>query len=257
MNRNTNSLLGRTADITIDRQSGSRNIRHKNITYSIRQGYFAAEKNNISRRHTIYIIGAENTSNTFEGTIISTIRRKDTNEILLVAAPTGKIYYEPQIRECLGFYEKGYNSEFEFYMQKKCGIILFTCDNGKPEYYLMENKKTGHVGFPDGYMVFGEKEEETAVREVLEKTGIFVQISEKFRSEYVFAPSENTREKAVYFLASYNGVIPVISDMESYSGISLKFEDAVKKLDYPQDIILLMEARDYYDTKRKGIKNLQ
>ena len=80
MNVNRNSLLGRTADITIDRQLGSRNIRHRNITYSIQLGHFAAEKKSGKIKHLIYIIGAENTSNTFKGTIICTIKRNDTNQ---------------------------------------------------------------------------------------------------------------------------------------------------------------------------------
>lgn len=257
MSRNSNFLLGRTADITIDRQLGTRNIRHKNITYSIRQGYFAAEKNAGKKRHVIYIIGAENTSDTFEGMIIGTIKRRDTNELLLVASPVGKDFYEPQIRECLGFYEKQYSSKYEFYMEKSCGIILFSMEKNSYKFLLVEDKKNGHIGFPKGHIEFGETEKETAVREVLSKTGICVKISEQFRSEYVYATSENTRERFVYFLAEYDGHIPKIDDSRNLAALSLTFDEAVKKLDYPQDIILLMEARDYYDHKRKSTESMQ
>lgn len=257
MTINTNSLLGRTADITIDRQHGTRNIRHRNITYSVRSGYFAAEKNLRSGRHFIYIIGAENTSDTFKGTIISTIKRERTGQLLLVAAPAGKFFYEPQIRECLGFYEKQYDSEYDFYMSMSCGIILYKNEQGQKKFLLAENKKSGRVHFIKGEIVFGETEKETAVREVLEQTGIYADISEDFRSEYIYGTSEHTRERSVFFLAEYKeSVIKLPMDSE-FNVLSLDYDEAIRRLEYPQEIILLMEVRDYHERKRKSSEDMQ
>ncbi len=253
---NRNIILGKTADITIDRKAGSRNIRHKNMMYSVNIGYLAAEKDKGSRRHLVYIIGAENTSDTFEGMILATIKRRDTNSILLVAAPLGKYFYEPQIRECLHFFERQHDPEYDFYMEKSCGIILYEMIDNVKHYLLIENKYSNHIGFPKGHIEFGESDEETAVREVLEETGISVEITEKFKTEYVYNSQTGRKKRAVYFVSEFKGQIPKISESEIIGYWSLTYEKAIKKLNYPQDMIVLMEAHDYYERKGKSGQNM-
>ncbi|MBQ9982613.1 MAG: NUDIX domain-containing protein [Oscillospiraceae bacterium] len=254
---NRNSLLGRTADITIDRHLGSRNIRHKNATYSVHIGHLSAENVKAEKKHMVYILGAENTSDTFEGMILATILRRETNSLLLVAAPTGKYFYEPQIRECLGFYEKLHDSDYEFYMEKSCGVVLFKIEDGVKRYLIIENRFSNHIGFPKGHIEFGETDKETAIRETLEETGILADISEKFSTEYVYNTHTGVKKRAVYFTAEYTGQIPKLSEKEIVRSWSLTYEEAIKKLNYPQDMIVLMEAHDYYEQKRKSSQNMR
>lgn len=54
-------------------------------------------------------------------------------------------------------------------MIKKCGIIV--CDASQ-RYLLVFGKKSGKWGFPKGHQEEGETEEETALRELKEETGI-------------------------------------------------------------------------------------
>lgn len=53
---------------------------------------------------------------------------------------------------------------------KKCGIIL--SDSNLQQVLLVKGKKSQKWGFPKGHMELGESEEQTAVRELLEETGI-------------------------------------------------------------------------------------
>lgn len=257
MNKNRNSLLGRTADITIDRQRGFRNIRHKNITYSVRVGCFAAEKNIDKGRHVIYIIGAENTSDTFSGTIISTIRRHDTGQIILVAAPEGKFFYEPEIRACLRFYERQHSSDFEFYMTIACGIILYKDYGDRIRFLLAEDRITGEVGFIKGRLEFGETEKDTAVREITENTGINVKLTDGFRSEYIEGTSENKKQKTVMYMAQYTEKVIRIPEDCRFRTVNLEFAAAMKRLENPQERILLMEAKDFYENKRKSSDDMR
>ncbi|MDO5560050.1 MAG: NUDIX domain-containing protein [Oscillospiraceae bacterium] len=247
-----NSPLGKTANITIDRKQGSRNIRHKNITYTVNIGYLAAEKDYGRRRHIVYILGAENTSNTFEGTILCTIKRKKDSSVLLVASPLGKCFYEPQIRECLRFFERQHESDYEFYMEKVCGAVLLCHDIKEPRFLLVENALTGHIGFPKGHIEFGETEQETAVREIYEETGIAAQISDGFRTEYQYSSSEDKKKRAVYFLASCSSSAVKLQQTEISDSWLLTYDEAMKKLNYPQDMIVLMEAHDFYEQERKS-----
>jgi 8-oxo-dGTP pyrophosphatase MutT (NUDIX family) len=55
-------------------------------------------------------------------------------------------------------------------MIKKCGIIYFDIHDKK--YLLVFGKKSSKWGFPKGHQELGETEEDTAIREFYEETGI-------------------------------------------------------------------------------------
>ncbi len=251
-------LLGRTADITINRKLGGRNIRHKNITYAVNIGYFSLEQSMGENKHTVYIIGASNTSDIFEARIIAIIRHTKTNELLAVAAPVGKSYFEPQIRECLSFFERQYEdeSEYQFYFEKSCGAIVFKIENNIQKFLVVRNAWSGRIGFPNERIEFGESEKETAIRKIMENTSLCVDIPYDFRSEYTYSTNTNSRKSEVYFTAEYYNGIPRVRDDEISDIWSLTFEEAIKILDYPQDMMVLTEARDYYENKRKSDGNM-
>lgn len=56
--------------------------------------------------------------------------------------------------------------------QKRCGIVLF--DPIKDKYLLVRGRDSKKWGFPKGHMEAGELEEETAIREFLEETGLSI-----------------------------------------------------------------------------------
>lgn len=58
-------------------------------------------------------------------------------------------------------------------IMKRCGIILQDFDTC--EYLLVKGKMSGKWGFPKGHQEFGESDEETALRELFEETGILLQ----------------------------------------------------------------------------------
>ena len=58
-------------------------------------------------------------------------------------------------------------------MERSAGIVLFRIRDRQREYLLLHYKaKTEYWGLPKGRMESGEKEEETALREVAEETGL-------------------------------------------------------------------------------------
>ena len=54
-------------------------------------------------------------------------------------------------------------------------------------------------------------------------------------------------------MAEYGDVMLKTPEKSDYVLSVMTFEEAVRSLDYPQEIILLMEARDYYEQKRKSM----
>lgn len=58
-------------------------------------------------------------------------------------------------------------------MIKKCGIIFY--DTTEKKYLLVYGRKSEKWGFPKGHQENGETEEQTALREFFEETGITIQ----------------------------------------------------------------------------------
>lgn len=83
-------------------------------------------------------------------------------------------------------------------MIKKCGIIYN--DKSKNLFLLVFGKKSFKWGFPKGHMENNESEEETAIREFYEETGIKVfkeQLLEKIRFK-----------NNVYFYVTHDNINP-------------------------------------------------
>ncbi len=257
MNKTRNSLLGRTADITVNKQYGTRNIGHKNVRYTVKTGCFTAEKDlPKEKQHTIYIMGAESVSDEFRGTILSTIRRP-SGQLLFAAAPEGVVYCEAQIRECLGFYERQHRSDFEFYMSVFCGMILIKDYGDRIRFLLAQDKKTGKISFIKDRISSGESEKNASLRIIYDNTGIRPELMEDFSTEYMLGTQDNRKHKIIVFLGQYREKVIRMPEDCPFRTVNLEFDKAMKSLDDPQERILLMEARDYYDNRRKGVAGLQ
>ena len=79
--------------------------------------------------------------------------------------------------------------------EKSCGAIVF--DGNK---VLLVTHQAGHTAFPKGHMEKGEIEEETAKREILEETGIVVDINKNYRYTSEYSPKEGIIKTVVLFL---------------------------------------------------------
>ena len=94
-----------------------------------------------------------------------------------------------------------------------CGAVVFTRIGGRPHYVLVRAKDqpVGCHGFPKGHMEAGETEEQTALREIYEETGLRVTLLPGFRAvtEYQLPSPPDTRKRVVFFLGTlHNDVSP-------------------------------------------------
>lgn len=105
------SLLGKTADIVIDRPIGHTHIT-KGITlhYTINYGFLPGIIGGDGEEQDVYILGVDMPLKTFRGRIIGAIRRSDDNEDKLVAAPEGMSFSPEEIRDATWFVEKYFES---------------------------------------------------------------------------------------------------------------------------------------------------
>ena len=100
--------------------------------------------------------------------------------------------------------------------EKSCGAVVFTKKNGAVRYVIIESVRH-FLGFPKGHVEGGESEEEAAIREVLEETGLSVSLIDGFRMEDTYSfriGGEIIEKQVVYFLGEYAHQVPRAQESE-------------------------------------------
>ena len=115
-----------------------------------------------------------------------------------------------------------------------CGAVVFN-DNK----VLIIKHKYGHISFPKGHVEGNETEEETAIREVREETGIDIEIINDKKYYVQYETDNNSIEKVTYFIGKMIGgkLNPQLSEISS-----CYFEDENKV----SDLITYDNDREMY-----------
>ena len=115
-----------------------------------------------------------------------------------------------------------------------CGSVVFN-DNK----VLIIKHKYGHISFPKGHVEGNETEEETAIREVKEETGIDIEITSNKKYYVQYENDNNSSEKVTYFIGKMIGgkLNPQVSEISS-----CYFEDEKKV----SDLITYDNDREMY-----------
>lgn len=86
--------------------------------------------------------------------------------------------------------------------ERSCGAIVFRLFGGRLQA-LMVRHYAGHWSFPKGHVEGRETDEETAVREVLEETGINIAIHSDFVEESTYEPRQGIKKTVRFFIGDY------------------------------------------------------
>jgi 8-oxo-dGTP pyrophosphatase MutT (NUDIX family) len=85
--------------------------------------------------------------------------------------------------------------------EKSCGVVIYRKSHNDLEFLTISHRYDGHWGFPKGHVENNESEEETAMREVCEETGLKVTLINGFRAKIQYSPKEGVTKEVIYFLA--------------------------------------------------------
>ena len=133
--------------------------------------------------------------------------------------------------------------------EKSCGAIVFTRRGNEPLYVIVQ-EQAGAYSFPKGHMEGDETEEQTALREVFEETGLHIELMPGFREtdEYDLAEKPGVKKQVVYFLAEYAGEQLVPRPGEIKRIFLCAYRDALKY--FPQEgARRVLAAADRYLTR--------
>lgn len=242
------SYLGKTVEVTVDRPLGSYHPERPDMYYPINYGYVEGLIAPDGEEQDAYIIGINEPVEKFTGVVVGVINRLNDNEDKWVVVPEEligtDICWECNIMHTVEFQEKYYKSKFYPKYEKTSGAVLYTEKDGK-RLYLLVKTKSGHIGFPKGHTEYGETEEENALREVYEETGIKAVLLKGFRTEYTFTTLENSIKTGAFFLARYDYKNAELQETEIDEDWLLPFDEAYEKLNWEQDKEVLKKAEEW------------
>ena len=137
--------------------------------------------------------------------------------------------------------------------QKSCGGVVFTREGGELRYVIIR-QTNGVLGFPKGHVEADESDEETAVREIKEETGLDVTLIGGFcECDTYYFTLDDGREimkDVVYFLCEALGGTPVPQESELTDIFLLPFDEALAALRFERAKEVLKLADEFLRGKR-------
>lgn len=250
--KNDLSYLGRKVTVTVDRPLGSAHPDYPDMVYPVNYGYIKGCTAPDGEEQDAYILGVDKPVDKFTGVVIGVISRADDIEDKWAVVPEelcgGPVCWECNVMHSVEFQEKYYKTEFFPKYEKTSGAVLYTEKEGGRRYLLVKTK-SGHIGFPKGHVEYGETEKESALREILEETGIKAELTDGFREEYTFTTFENSIKTGAFYLAHYDYKAAALQESEIDEDYLLPYNEAYEKLNWEQDRLILKNAQTFLDTR--------
>ena len=106
-----NSVIGRTVTVTVDRPLGSYHPEHEDMYYPINYEYVEGIMAPDGEEQDAYILGVDEAVEKFTGTVIAVVHRNDDVEEKWVAVPEGMTFTKEEIMKQIYFQEQYFDSK--------------------------------------------------------------------------------------------------------------------------------------------------
>jgi bis(5'-nucleosidyl)-tetraphosphatase len=126
--------------------------------------------------------------------------------------------------------------------EKSCGAVVYNVDDKNIEFLIIKHKSGEHWGFPKGHVEIGENEDETALREVKEETGLEVELIHGFAYRMKYSPKMGTIKEVVYFIGLSKDKFVKCQESEIVDYKWLVLKDAINLVTHDNSQKLLREA---------------
>lgn len=240
-------MLGRFVKVRVTSPMYSYNNRF-GFKYKLNYGIVEDHKTRKNTVQCAYIMGINHPVRNFDGRVIAIVRRNGGKGIVWVVAPKSTRFIVNDIREAIDFAEGKNGYSIDCLFERSCGAVVYRKENGVIKYLLIRNRRSAHWGFPKGHVEPGETDEETAIREVAEETGLNIKILPGFvkKSDYTI---QGKIEKSVsIFLAETTETSYTLQVEEIEECGWFDYERAMSTLNYENDKMILIEAKNYLES---------
>ena len=125
--------------------------------------------------------------------------------------------------------------------EKSCGAVIIQEQSGLRRYLVLHSTQ-GHWTLCKGHVEGDETEHETAVREIMEETGLTVEFIDGFRQLIAYSPRPGCVKDVVFFLGRLSGGTLACQPEEVAEAVLLPFGEAMARLTNPSDQDVLAAA---------------
>lgn len=191
----------------------------------------------------VYIVTDSELHGTVECLIIAAAIGEVSSRTRLIASLPDEVFYEPEIRKRLGRTSVQYTRMVCIY-EKSCGAVIYRYnERNEPRILLVKNHNGRCWTFPKGHIEGDEIEEETALREIKEETGLSVSLVPGFRRISTYCPYGKIRKTAVFFLAKTEKSIVNMQKGEIDFYLWVSIDDALDMCHHENDIKTLRDVK--------------
>lgn len=210
---------------------------------NISDGLYSAyvSSSTISNR-SAYVVTRKKIKEYFDGVVVAVAEFEGLEGERLIVSQPGEIYYEPELRNLLSKLKNITIKSIRCLYEKSCGGIIFYKTKQNTKILLVKNNNGRYWSFPKGHIEDGETEQETAVREIKEETGLDVTIVNNFREISEYCPFGKIRKRVVFFLARAFTDNVKIQEEEIDSYIWVDLQQARKLCSYDNDLRIIEKA---------------
>ena len=197
-------LLGKQVHVEVDRPIGH---VHKGMVYPVNYGFIPGLMAGDGEDQDAYILGVTQPVEAFDGIVIGAVCRRDDVEDKLVVAPAGMEFHQGQIAQAVHFQEQYFDTYVQCLLRKSCGVLPWRENQGQKEYLIVFESFSKCWSLPKGHMEAGETEEETALRELQEETGLTATLDLQRRATIEYPLSPIGRKRVVFFPGKVDGLL--------------------------------------------------
>ncbi len=235
-------MLGKFVKVRVTAPMYSYNNRF-GFRYKLNYGIIDGPKTKKNTVQCAYIMGINHPVRNFDGRVIAIIRRLGGKGVVWVVAPKSTRFIVNDVKSAIEFAEGRRPYNIECLYETSCGAVIFRKEDGKTKFLLIRNKRSAHWGFPKGHIEPGETEEETAIREVLEETGLHVKILPGFAKKSDYTIQGKIEKSVTIFLAQTDETNYILQEEEIEEGGWFTFDEALETLNYENDKCILNDVK--------------
>ena len=240
-------MLGKTVSAKVITPAGRFDRRRGflcNLPFGVIEG--CAEQND-----SAFYIGSDaiDKEYEFEGRVIALLEpeeaggRYDFGKIWIVAKD-GERFINTEIESAVNLEEELRNYKITrcIYETSAGAIVYRKLDRVR---FLLVKNKNANWGFPKGHIEKGETKYDAARREVLEETGVHVNIHLGFEGVSTYSIRDRIDKRVSLFVGTTDDETTVIQEAEIAAYDWLPFHQAVQRLKFDNDVKILVEAEKF------------